>query len=199
MTPIDKDAVLDAFAAEPVHERNTLQRYITRYPELAEDLIDLASELRLSDDLAGVHEGILSDPKLNTAWEDFLAATPKQVAPAVVMDFFAQFKGVAFAALAEKLDIPRSLLTAVRDRLVVPATVPANFLRRFADAMGTTIDAAKAYIAQDSQAPLGLEFKSERKPANQGQATFRQLVETTEMSESQRLFLLQECEEHEPI
>lgn len=197
MTPIDRDAVLDAFAAESVHDRSTLERYVREYPDLVEDLIDLASELRLSADLAEAQEGIISDPKLNTAWENFLAAGPKPVATTVAVDPFAQFKGAAFASLAGKLDIPRSILTAVRDRLIVPASVPSGFLRRFAEATGTPFEAVNTYLAQDSQAPLGLAFKSDQKPSQQGQATFRQLVESTEMSESQRVLLLRECEEHE--
>ncbi len=197
MTPIDKDAVLDAFAAEPVHDRNTLERYVSEYPELAEELIDLAAELRLSAEFTGAEEGAISDPKLETAWENFLAAGPKPSVTTAAVDPFARFKGGAFATLAGKLDVPRSLLTAVRDRLVVPSSVPSGFVRRFAEATGTTVEAVRVYLAQDSQAPLGLAFKSDQKPSQQGRVTFRQLVENTEMGESQRLFLLRECEEHE--
>jgi len=197
MTPIDKEAVLDAYAAESVHDHNTLELYVREYPELAEELIDLASELRLSAAFAGEQEGIISDPKLNTSWEKFLATAPKPAATTSAVDIFAPFKGAAFAALAGKLEIPRSLLTAVRDRLVVPSTLPGGFLRRFSDATGTTVDVVKSYLAQDSQAPHGLAFKSDQKPSPQGQATFRQLVESTEMSESQRILLLRECGEHE--
>lgn len=196
MTPIDKDAVLDAFAAESVHDRKTLERYVRDYPELAEELIDLASELRVGTEFADTEEGIINDPKLNTAWENFLAAGPKPATTAS-LDPFAQFKGAAFATLAGKLDIPRSILSAVRDRLVVPSSVPGGFVRRFSEATGTTVEAVKAYLAQESQAPLGLAFKSDQKPSQQGRASFRQLVESTEMSESQRLLLLRECEDHE--
>lgn len=93
MTPIDKDAVLDAFAAEPVHDRNTLERYVSEYPELTEELIDLAAELRLSTEFAGAEEGVINDPKLETAWENFLAAGPKPAVTTAVVDPFAQFKG----------------------------------------------------------------------------------------------------------
>lgn len=195
MTPIDKDAVLDAFAAEPVHDRSTLERYVSEYPFLAEELIDLASELRLSSVSTENQKGIISDPKLNTAWENFLAAGPKRITSAA--DLFAQYKGVAFASLAEKLDVPRSILTAVRDRLIVPASIPVAFIRRLAEAIGTTCESVEAYLAQESQALPGLAFKSDQKPSQQGQVTFRHLVESTGMSESQRLLLLRECEEHE--
>lgn len=197
MTPIDKDAALDAFAAELVHDRNTLQRYVSEYPELAEELIDLAAEFRLSSEFADVQPDVISDPMLNTTWEIFLAAGTNPAATTTAVDPFAQFKGAAFASLARELDIPRSILTAIRDRLVVPASTPIGFLRRFAEATGNSVESVKAYLALDSKAPLGLTFKSDQKPSQQGQATFRQLVESTEMSKSQRLLLLRECEEHE--
>jgi hypothetical protein len=197
MTPLDNDVILDAFAAEPVHDRSTLERYVREYPLLSEELVDLAAELRFCADNGGTEEGVVSDPKLNTAWENFLAAGAKPVAAVAAVDIFAQFKGPAFAVLAGKLDIPRSILTAVRDRLIVPTSVPIGFIRRFSEATSTTVEEVKTYLGQTSQAPVGLAFKSDQKPSQQGQATFRQLLETTAMSESQRLLLLRECQEHE--
>lgn len=104
MRPIDKDAVLDAFAAEPVHDRNTLERYVSEYPGLAEELIDLASELRFSAECADTEKGSISDPKLSTAWESFLAAGPKPAAAAAPVDPFAQFNGAAFAEALRWMD-----------------------------------------------------------------------------------------------
>lgn len=43
--------VLYAFSVEPKHDRQTLENYLRRYPELAEELIDLSHELRLVAEL----------------------------------------------------------------------------------------------------------------------------------------------------
>mgnify|MGYP007059381028 FL=1 len=43
--------VLYAFSVEPKHDRQTLENYLLRYPELAEELIDLSHELRLVAEL----------------------------------------------------------------------------------------------------------------------------------------------------
>jgi len=91
-TPIDRDSVLDAFASEAVHDRDTLERYVRKYPDLVEELIDLASELRMSADLADVQEGPISDPTLNTAWENFLAAAPKVAPTTAAVDPFSEFR-----------------------------------------------------------------------------------------------------------
>jgi hypothetical protein len=197
-TPIDRDAVLVAFASESVHDRNTLVRYVRRYPECTEELIDLASELRMSADFADAPVGPISDPTLNADWANFVAAMSQAATKtAAATNPFSQFRGVAFASLATKMDVPRSILAAIRDRLVSPETIPIGFLRRFAEATESSMDVVNTYIARDSQAPPGLAFKSDEKPSQQGQTTFRKLVESTPMSESQRVLLLRECEEHE--
>jgi hypothetical protein len=43
--------VLFAFSVEPQHDRQTLENYLRRYPELAEELIDLSHEFRLVAEL----------------------------------------------------------------------------------------------------------------------------------------------------
>ena len=40
-----REDVLDAFAVEPNHERNTLERYLRDYPQYAAELVDLSREL----------------------------------------------------------------------------------------------------------------------------------------------------------
>ena len=37
--------LLLAFAVEPSHDESTLERYLSRYPQYATDLVDLLSEL----------------------------------------------------------------------------------------------------------------------------------------------------------
>ena len=62
--PIDKESVLYAFAVEANHDRGTLERYLRGYPELAEELIDLSSELRMGERLAGPRGIAISDQAL---------------------------------------------------------------------------------------------------------------------------------------
>jgi hypothetical protein len=40
-----REDLLEQFAMEPEHDRETLERYLRRYPHLAGDLIDLSSEI----------------------------------------------------------------------------------------------------------------------------------------------------------
>lgn len=78
--PHDREAILDAFALEPSHDRITLERYLRQYPEFAEDLIDLSSELRLANAAAPAPDGPVPDPGLEAAWQEFLACKPQGAA-----------------------------------------------------------------------------------------------------------------------
>lgn len=195
--PKEREAVLYAFAMEADHGRGTLERYLKEYPDLSVELVDLASELRLEETFAGRATAPVPDPGCDAAWKDFLACTPDAMPAAVVVDPFSRFKGPAFVGLAKALDVPRSILTALRDGLVVASSVPQGFLGRFAEAADATVESVRAYLAQDRQATAGLAFKADSKPSHQGQTTFRQLILNTEMAESQRLLLLRECDEDE--
>ena len=194
--PIDKESVLYAFAVEANHDRGTLERYLRGYPELAEELIDLSSELRMGERLAGPRGIAISDPGFEEAWQEFPRAAPQQASgPAAVADPFAGLKGAAFAAVAKAMDVPRSILTAIRDGLVVPASMPKSFFAPVRRRDRHRSRYRERVPRQTRQAPAGIAFKSDKKPSPQGQVTFRQLVQSTEMTESQRIVLLGECDE----
>ena len=185
--PNDKEAILYAFTLEAADSKGVLERYLKKYPELAEDLVDLASELRLGEVLETSSTNPIPDPGGEAAWKEFLACKP-EAAPAAVQNPFARLKGEAFVKLAEALNVPRSFLTAFRDGLVVATSIPEKFIRRFAKAASESIESVR-YCFSNPQ-PIALEFKSDGKPARQGQKTFRELVESTEMTEEQRQLLL---------
>lgn len=193
----DREAVLHAFAVEPAHDRETLERYLKAHPDLAEELIDLSSELRLAEGLGVERVGEVLDPGADAAWEEFLGCKPAEAACGEAANPFARYRGAAFATLAQSLNVPRSILTALRDGLVEPQSVPRGFLTRFAEATGTSIDSTVRYLSRPQQVPGALAFKSDAKPSHQGRTTFRSLVQHTAMTDEQRLLLLRECDEDE--
>lgn len=78
MTDSHSDGVLFAFSVEPRHDRATLERYLRLYPELAEDLIDLAHELRMVEGLGPSEQVVDSDDTARAAWREYAAAaSPK--------------------------------------------------------------------------------------------------------------------------
>lgn len=192
--PAEKEDILYAFALEPNHDRATLERYLREYPDLAEELIDLMGELRLGRARRPSFAEQAADTGAGAAWQEFLACGPEEACAAEAPNPFARFKGQAFADLADALDVPRSFLTPFRDGLVAAASIPAAFRRRLADAMGVTVEAIQTYLLAPQPAPIARAFKSDGKPSHQGQKTFRELVESTEMSDERRRILLQDCD-----
>ena len=196
--PSDREAILYAFAVEASHDRNTLERYLREHPELAEELIDLTSELRLAEALGPSPAGVV-DTGAEAAWQEFLACGSQEPCNAQAPNPFARFKGQAFADLADAVNVPRSFLTPFRDGLVAAASIPIAFVRRLADAMGTTTDALRAYFLAPQPGPVARAFKSEGTPSHQGQTTFRELIDSTEMSDGQRRLFLQDSNADGPF
>lgn len=191
----EKEAVLYAFAIEPSHDQATLQRYLDTYPEIAEEIVDLLSELRLGEVYRPAFSEDVPDPGADAAWQEFLACASPQSCATEAADPFARFYGPSFADLAEDLNVPRSILTAFRDGLVVATSIPKAFTRRLAAAMDATVEALEAHLSTPRQAPIARAFKSEVTPSHQGQATFRELIDNTAMSGEQRRLLLQDSDD----
>ncbi len=181
--PNSADDILFAFSVEPVHDRKTLENYLGRYPELAEELIDLSHELRLVIELGGPDVGVLALLP-TTGVVQSVQGRPE--------DIFNEIKGPTFAALANGLNIPRSILVAVRDRLVVPASIPVRFLNRLSHALGAPLDVIQSYIEQPPVVATGLSFKADQKPSVPDRVMFSELVRSTPLTESQAAELRQD-------
>src|SRR5688572_6154750 len=137
MSPAHSDDLLEdvllAFSVEPAQDRTTLERYLKLYPQFAGDLIDFLNELRFPG-REGI--GIVEDEAIfQRAWNEF-ASIPQRP----ILDPFAGFRGTAFVALAQNLRVPRSVLIALRDRLVIASSIPALFLARLVKATRSTIE-----------------------------------------------------------
>lgn len=192
INPDEKEGILYAFAVEPNHDQITLERYLKRYPELAEEIVDLMSELRLGEAYRPDYSENMLDAGLDAAWQEFLACEPQQACLTETPDPFARFYGLPFADLAEALNVPRSFLTPFRDGLVVAASVPKAFIRRLAAAMDSTVEILHTHLSSPRPGPIARAFKSEETPSHQGQMTFRTLIDDTVMSDEQRGLLLQD-------
>jgi hypothetical protein len=194
INPDEKEGVLYAFAVEPSHDQTTLERYLRQYPELAEEIVDLLSELRLGEVYRPEFSAMVPDLGADAALQEFLACGPQQGCITEAPNPFARFFGIPFVELADTLNIPRSFLTPFRDGLVVAASIPSPFVQRLAKAMDATIETLEAHFLTSRPGPIARAFSSQETPSHQGQATFRELIENTEMSDEQRRLLLQDID-----
>ena len=187
MTRSDSSMVLEdvllAFAVEPSHDRATLERYLKRYPQYAVDLIDLLSELRQSpspgtdirDDEAAA----------SRAWNAFTTTVPR-AEDFVSSDPFAAFRGIAFVALAKTLRVPRSVLIALRDRLVIVASIPTPFFARLVHATRSTAEEFRRYLDLPPVVAPAASYKSNQKPEAPTKVSFEQLLDNSGLTAEQK-------------
>lgn len=186
--PNSSDKILKAFALETTHDQETVDRYITRYPELATDFVDLLVDLRLAAEVAPAAIPPESAASLEASFARFMGAD----ANPTVANLFAPFKGQAFVTLAKALNVPRAFLTAIRDRLVISTSVPAGFVTRLATAMQEAPANVRSYLLLPQVSDAALNFRADGQPGEVNQVSFAKLVDDTEMDDDQRSLLRQD-------
>ena len=172
-----REDVLLAFSVEPLHDKATLERYLVIYPQYAEDFIDLLGELRNPPVLRS--NVVEDETAVQRAWNAFTAIQPRSQESASVISPFAAFTGPTFVALAERLRIRRSILIALRDRLVNAASIPAPFLSRLARAIQFPAEQLRAYLDLPAVVATGASYKSNEKPEAPPKIDFEQLLDNS--------------------
>jgi alkylation response protein AidB-like acyl-CoA dehydrogenase len=183
-----REAVLDAFAVESAPDGSTLERYLQLYPELAAELVDLSRELgRERHDETGPLTA--DDSKLlDAAWARHAAALPTAAA-----EPFAKLTADDWRAVARRLDVPRQVVTALREHRVLLASIPKRFLQMFADAAGSTIALVETSWASP-ESSLARSYKADSKPAINEQVTLEQVLVEAGVPAEKRARLLAEAD-----
>ena len=188
MRPAHSDAllmdVLLAFSVEPAQDRSTLERYIKLYPQYAVDLIDLLNELRFPGrESASITE---DESLFQRAWNEFTSVPPRSDAAGPSNALFANFRGTEFILLAQTLKIPRSVLIALRDRLVITSSIPEPFFARLIHATGATAQDLVAYLEQPPIVARAANYKSNDKPEALTKVSFEQLLDNSGLNADQK-------------
>jgi hypothetical protein len=174
------EEVLFAFAVEPVHDRATLERYLELYPRFAEDLVDLSHELRIGG--RGLSEAVEDEATVRRALQQLVGASAR----ATAANPFDAFRGEAFADLADTLRVPRSLLMAFRDRLVIASTVPAAFAARVARGARTTVADLMKHLELPSVLGPQTSYKADGKPSAAEKVAFDALLKSNGVTDEQK-------------
>ena len=179
-----EEEVLLAFSVEPTHDRETLERYLTEYPEHARALVACSIELMV-DATRSVETVATSDNAVDRAWQRFqsVVSQPEEVS---VLNPFATLNPAAFKSLAKKLGINNLLLIRLRDRAIIAATIPRRFVQRLASELGATTDAVMDYLRSPPAMVSGHSFRSTVKPAVTEQISFEKAVETSQLTPDQQ-------------
>ncbi|GAB1342134.1 hypothetical protein [Gemmatimonas sp.] len=195
-----REEVLDAFAVEPNHGREILERYLRTYPAFAADLVDLSLELSrpVAQDTATLSPADAA--RVDAAWlrhstivpSAAVAVTPSTEKPGSTADPFASLSVEDLRRVAGELGVPRQVVTAFRERRVDVASVPRAFLSRMARAVHSTIEAIVATLSQPSGRNLGWSFKSDTKPSAEAPVPFERLLRDAGISDAEYAALLRE-------
>lgn len=179
-----EEEVLLAFSVEPTHDRRTLEKYLTDYPEHAKALVACSIELMV-DATRSAESVATSEDAVDRAWQRFQSAV-SQPEEASVINPFATLNPGAFKSLAKELDINSLLLSRLRDRAIVAVTIPHRFVQRLATELGATTEAIMDYLRSPPAMVSGHSFRSAVKPAVAEQISFEKAVETSQLTPGQQ-------------
>lgn len=187
----DRADVLEEFALEAEHDPQALERYIERYPDLAIDLVDAARELMRPVPTNPKPLSRSEEALVDAYWQRYAtgapAATPVEAAASPVL----QGRPIQdMRDIANKLGLPRQVLTALRQGRVIFATLPERFLDLLATAAGATIDAVRAELNVARPLASAGSFKADKKLSPSKQVSFEQILIDANVDEATRQRML---------
>lgn len=198
--PSLRDAMYELSLSGSVPDPGLLDEFVRRYPEHATALTEFAIALALDP------EGQISNqppespsaatrPGVSKAMSRFhnrLYAVKKSTeAPVREPDNpFASLPRTEFRALAQRLNANPVFLMKMRDRQILPSTIPLGFKKRVAEELHAPIDVVVAHFGAPSEVQPRTYFKGDQKPEATGKQTFEEAVRNSELTSAQQEYLL---------
>lgn len=180
-----RDDVLDAFAVEPRPDRETLELYLRAYPDYARDLIDLSRELNRGSCEDEAPLSMEDQALIDAAWRRHAMAAK------AITDPFVALSAAELREVARRLNVPRQVVTAFRERRVLLSTVPRRFLARLAEAVNSSLDHLETLWLQGGPAPaLARSYKADTKLAAVERVSFERVLIEAGVPEEKRRELM---------
>lgn len=171
------EAVLDAYVIEPVHDADTLKKYLQEYPRFAADLVDLSREISREPIPDSEPPSDSENAFIQSAWSRFVEAATRPVA-----DPLASLSVVELKRLAEHLRVPRQVIAAFREHRIIVESIPRAFLAKFAAELQIATDVLGQLLATPAKLEEARQYKAERKPTAPELIEFRQLLVDASLS-----------------
>jgi hypothetical protein len=179
------DDILEEFAAEQVHDRDTLERYLRRWPQYATALIDLSHEISRPIDPDPAEISAADIERMGQIIQRRRASAAE-----VAVDPFFAMSAQQREQLPSRLGVPDMVVLAFRERRIILSSVPASFSRAFAAAVGMTLEALLAGLALPRATRLARAYKSDRRPKVAEKVSFEQILIEARVPEDVRASLL---------
>lgn len=180
--------VLFEFAAEPVHDRATLERYLKEHPTLVAELLEMSLELELQPTRAS--ESLPVDEAwVDASWKAFV----EKAAPTPAADPFAKLTSAESVALRKRLNVPSAVMQGFRSRLVDVASVPERFIGQMAEGIRASVAELTAFLSAPARLEPRLSYKSDKAPSAPAEKiSFEQLLRESKVDDEQIQILLSE-------
>lgn len=163
--------VLRSFSVEEDQSKTMLDAYLSRYPQFATDLVELSLELEL------VENGV-PDIEEDLEIANFSAPLVK-----------AALSGDNAKEIAKKLEFPRAIVAAFRDRTFAPETLPQSLVRRMAFSASIGKAQLLAYLCMPIGMSPNLSMKSVGKPQEMEKTSFTDFVADLGLDDAQKALL----------
>jgi hypothetical protein len=180
-----REEVLDAFAVEISYDRETLERYLRQYPRFSNELIDLSRELSRPQKIEARHMSSQEVDMIERAWLLHMPLETKST-----NDPLANLSIDTLRDIALKLDVPRQVVTAFRERRIAPESVPKLFLTRLADVLHCQVELLAHTLTIRPSVALSRSYKADGKPTSGSVVSFEQLLIDAGVPEEKRTALL---------
>ncbi|WP_429819334.1 hypothetical protein [Ensifer sp. B1-9] len=150
---------------------------IERYPEHREAILAFYVEWLADDDEEGAAPlpPVGSDSDLSKLWDQKTDA----------VNPFENQRPAVLKSIAEKCDIPLSILVRIEERAIHATSVPLILIRRLAEELKTTASSLLQFLEQD-QAMTASDFRSDKAPVQRAKLSFADAIRKTSMPEGKR-------------
>jgi len=185
--------VLHAFSAEANPNADTLARYLKRYPQFRESLIDLSIELFAAPSLDEIPADTVPSDNAKRAWSTFQSrlcpTDPASAASRTAENPLSSLSDQRFRELADELNINRLFLSRFRDCSIQVTSIPQKFLLRLAEALAVTFEGLKHALEAPPTVASGQRYKASGKPSAGNKITFEDALTQSGLSEQQQAAL----------
>ena len=188
-----KSDVLHAFSVEANPNADTLARFLERYSQFREALIDLSIELDaapLFDELPTEAEQGGNAKQAWSTFQSMLSPTdPAAAATRMVKNPLSSLSDQRFRELADELNINRLFLSRLRDCSIHVATIPQRFLLHLAEALTVGVEELQIALEGPPSIASVLRHKAQGKPSTGEKISFEDALTQSGLSEAQQAAL----------
>jgi transcriptional regulator with XRE-family HTH domain len=173
-----------------------LADWIAAYPDHAAELVRWAVEAPVIDCVEQTPADPAADARVLAIGRQVIAemrAQQRAAAPARLESLLQAAKqhGLTLKTLAERIGVGPSTVAKLQQRHFRPASLPAELIRRVADALQVTADQVRDYLRQPPTLSASASYKSADVPRTTTQEDFAQAIHNClDMTEEQKSFWL---------